>query len=435
MRIKEKKEIIEFVDQLGEIISTGPNDAAVLSMAAETAEAIGKLCKKAGKEKQALYSEVFDGIQNALNVGAEETNPDERQQIITLVLDLIQSVKTELEKEPAKKEIVFLPYKASMWDSLESVWRAAYEDRENCNTYVIPIPYADRNPDGSAKEWHCEINEFPKDVPVIDYRVVDLKELNPDEIYIHNPYDGYNFITSVDSRYYSSELVKYTDKLIYIPYFVLDDINSAPETVEHFADVPAVHNAHIVILQSEKMRERYVKALVGIYGEQTRSVWEEKIKGWGSPKLDKVKNTKREDIEIPEAWERIIKKPDGSCKKVILYNTGLSTLLKEGEKLLRKIESTFRIFYEHRGEVALWWRPHPLIPATLDSMRPELKQQYSDIVAKFKNDGWGIYDDTADLNRAIAASDAYYGDASSLTKLFQEAGKPAMIENVGILSS
>lgn len=132
-------------------------------------------------------------------------------------------------------------------------------------------------------------------------------------------------------------------------------------------------------------------------------------------------------------WERIIKMLDGSCKKVILYNTGLSTLLKEGEKLLRKIESTFRIFYEYRGEVALWCHPHPLIPATIDSMRTELKQQYSDIVAKNKNDAWDIYDDTADLHRAIMASDAYYGDASSVTRLFQELGKPVMIENVDIV--
>lgn len=433
MRIKEKKEIIEFVDQLGEIISTGPNDVAVLSMAAETAEAIGKLCKKASKEKQELYREVFDGVQNALNVGAEETNPDERQQIITLVLELMQSVKTELEKEPAKKEIVFLPYKASMWDSLESVWRAAYEDKEHCNTYVIPIPYADRNPDGSAKEWHCEINEFPKDVPVIDYRAVDIKTIHPDAIYIHNPYDGMNFVTSVSSQYYSSELVKYTDKLIYIPYFVLDDTNRTPDSIVHFADTPAVHNAHVVILQSEKMRECYIEALVGVYGEQTRSVWEEKIKGWGSPKLDKVKNTKREDIKIPEAWEKIIKKFDGSYKKVILYNTGLKAILESGERVLTKIESVFKTFYEHRDDVALWWRPHPLIMATLDSMRPELTQQYCGIVEKFKADAWGIYDDTADLNRAIAASDAYYGDASSVTRLFQEAGKPVMIENIEML--
>lgn len=54
-----------------------------------------------------------------------------------------------------RREAVFLPYKASMWDSLESVWQAANEDPE-CDAYVIPIPYYDKNPDGSFREMHYE---------------------------------------------------------------------------------------------------------------------------------------------------------------------------------------------------------------------------------------------------------------------------------------
>ena len=52
---------------------------------------------------------------------------------------------------PIRKEAVFLPYKASMWDSLESVWMAADAD-PNCDAYVIPIPYYNKNPDGSFRE-------------------------------------------------------------------------------------------------------------------------------------------------------------------------------------------------------------------------------------------------------------------------------------------
>ena len=52
-------------------------------------------------------------------------------------------------------EIVFLPYKASMWDSLESVWQAADADPD-CDAYVVPIPYYDRNSDGSLGAYHYE---------------------------------------------------------------------------------------------------------------------------------------------------------------------------------------------------------------------------------------------------------------------------------------
>ena len=66
------------------------------------------------------------------------------------------------------KEMVFLPYKASMWDSMESIWRAAEKD-EHTVAYVIPIPYYDRNPDGSLGAMHYEGSQYPAYVPVIQY--------------------------------------------------------------------------------------------------------------------------------------------------------------------------------------------------------------------------------------------------------------------------
>lgn len=104
-----------------------------------------------------------------------------------------------------KLEILFMPYKSSMWDSLESIWREASADPD-CDAYVVPIPYYDRNPDHSFGDFHYEGREFPKDVPVIHYENYDLEERRPDIIYIHNPYDGENLVTSVDPRFYSGEL-------------------------------------------------------------------------------------------------------------------------------------------------------------------------------------------------------------------------------------
>ena len=84
----------------------------------------------------------------------------------TLVL-IKDSVQNDIE---ARTEVVFLPYKASMWDSLESVWKAADED-PNCDAYVIPIPYFDKNPDGSFKEAHYEGDQYPDYVQVTGYRL------------------------------------------------------------------------------------------------------------------------------------------------------------------------------------------------------------------------------------------------------------------------
>ena len=51
----------------------------------------------------------------------------------------------------------------------------------------------------------------------------------------------------------------------------------------------------------------------------------------------------------------------------------------------------------------------------------------------YREEGWGIYDDTADLDRAIAVSDGYYGDPSSVVQLCRERGMPVMYQDVKIL--
>ena len=220
---------------------------------------------------------------------------------------------------------------------------------------------------------------------------------------------------------------------------VLGDITPEDDaTIEerkHFCTVPGVYNADKVIVQSEDMRQVYIKVLMAAsndYSEAARKYWEDKILGLGSPKFDKVANTKREDIEVPDAWMKRIQKTDGSWKKIIFYNTSIAGLLKYNEKMLEKMESVFEVLQDNQDEIVLLWRPHPLIKATVESMRPQLWIAYDKLVRKYQEEGWGIYDDTADVDRAIEISDAYYGDGSSIVQLYQQTGKPIMIQNVDV---
>ena len=353
-----------------------------------------------------------------------------------LMLKIENSVKNDIT---VRKEAVFLPYKASMWDSLESVWKAADAD-ENCDAYVIPIPYFDKNPDGSFREMHYEGDQYPDYVPITKYDEFNFERHHPDTIFIHNPYDDLNLVTSVHPYFFSDKLKKYTDQLVYIPYFVLGEIKPDEEEriegMKHFCTVPGVYNADKVIVQSEDMRRVYIKVLLDAandHSEAARKYLENKILGLGSPKFDKVADTSRENIEIPLEWLKIIQRPDGSWKKIIFYNTSVAGLLTHNDKMIAKMEYVFRTFKENQKEVALLWRPHPLIKATVESMRPQLWTAYDRLVRNYIEEGWGIYDDTADLDRAIEISDAYYGDGSSVVQLYQQTGKPIMMQDVEIV--
>lgn len=383
------------------------------------------------------YCELVYQIYQNLAGNSKENNSGKFSKMLRYkLIKVANSVKRDIS---VRTEAVFLPYKASMWDSLESVWKAADEDPD-CDAYVIPIPYYDKNPDGSFREKHYEGNQYPDYVPITYYEEYDFQSRKPDIIYIHNPYDDCNYVTSVPPFFYSDNLKKMTEKLVYIPYFVLGEIKPDEEEriegIKHFVTMPAVFTAHKVIVQSEDMARVYIKVLldyINNHSEAAKAYWRDKILGLGSPKFDRVANTKREDIRMPEEWLKLIQRPDGSWKKIIFYNTSITALLQHNDKMLEKMKHVFRIFKDNQDKVTLLWRPHPLIKATVESMCPQLCMEYEKLVRKYREEGWGIYDDTADVSRAIEISDAYYGDASSVVQMYQKTGKPIMMQNVDIV--
>ena len=371
------------------------------------------------KDRYAVYEEFYDGILLAFR---EMLKNSPQEDALHLCRELLRYVITEIEKERHfKKEVVFLPYKAAMWDSMECIWRAAARDKDHCIPYVIPIPYADRNPDMSVAAWHCERDQFPKDVPVLKWEEIDLKIMHPDIIFFHNPYDNYNLVTSVDKRYYSDYLKKDTDKLVYVPYFVFDE-DCCENDVRNFALNQGVVNADRVIVQSETIRKYYINLLVKNTNQTSRDFWEKRILGLGSSKIEKVLHSQREDFEMLSQWRKRI---DG--RKIVLYITSLTPMLVNTNKVCNKIREVFQIF-KSQNNVVLWWRPHPLMKASIHSMRPAIEEEYLQLEKEYIEEGWGIYDNTGDLHRAIAYSDAYYGDGSSVHKLYSRTRKPILIQ-------
>lgn len=447
----KKKQVLSIVDSLEKVndsVARNMEAGAQISMEVlidcqESAIAVGneiETCGADGEEAVRLLEAYCENLyQMSTTLDDVAACRKIAKKIQKQLVQIRNHVKYDLPED--KKEVVFLPYKASMWDSLESVWKAADAD-PNCDAYVIPIPYFDKNPDGSFKEEHYEGDLYPKDVPITRYDTYDLEAHRPDVIYIHNPYDECNHVTSVHPFFYSKNLRNFTDKLVYIPYFVLDEIEpddqAAIDGMKHFCFTPGTIYANRVIVQSEKMRQIYINEYIkaakemGLAGEHIdRRFLEKKFLGLGSPKLDKLLYTQKKDLEIPAEWLKIIEKSDGSWKKIIFYNTSVSALLHHDQKMLRKMESVFEIFKKNQDEVVLLWRPHPLIQATIESMRPQLWEGYQEIRSRYIEEGWGIYDDSADMDRAVILSDAYYGDgSSSVMVLYKKTEKPLMMQSV-----
>lgn len=215
---------------------------------------------------------VYNGLDDAGSIG------DNVLQRLDGIMERIQEHMKD--HKGLRREIVFLPWKASMWHKLEPYWNAAV-DSPDCDVYVIPVPYYYRKLDGSFYTMCYEGKDLPEHVQITDYNDYDWESHNPDVVFIQNPYDGYNLTTSVHPFFYSEHLRQYTEQLIYIPWFTLDETEpdepKAMYNMKYHAAMPGVVHADRTIVQSELIRKVYIDFLSCYTGEETRSIWEEKI--------------------------------------------------------------------------------------------------------------------------------------------------------------
>lgn len=255
---------------------------------------------------------------------------------------------------------------------------------------------------------HYEGHEYPKDIEITDWQTYSFEERKPDVIYIHNPYDEANLVTTVHPRFYSANLKKYTDTLVYIPYYVTSGGMSDGQSL-----CPAYIYADYIVIQSPGLRAYFDERIP-----------DEKFLALGSPKFDRVIRKCQNPPEPPAEWKQKMDR-----KKVYFYNTSITGMLYNTRNFLKKMKYVFSCF-EGREDACLLWRPHPLLESTFDSMRPEQKQEYLSLKNDFISRGLGIYDTTSDIEDTIALCDAYIGDAgSSVTSLFGIVGKPLFILN------
>lgn len=319
--------------------------------------------------------------------------------------DYISRVKEELEAVEIGYQVAFFPYKAAMWDSLESIWKAFAAD-DRCESVVVPIPYYEFLAQEQRWESHYELHEFPEYVPVRDIAKYSLDDEHPDLAFVHNPYDEFNYVTRIDERFFSKNLKNHAGRLIYVPYYITTGFISKEHTY-----LPVYLNMDYMIAQSEHFKS-------GCEGLP----FYDRILPLGSPKADRVIHMCRDGVEAPADWQEKL-----NGKKAVMLNTGIGCFLNYGALFFQKLRQVFE-FFKNREDVVLIWRPHPLLESTVKSMKPHLESAYREVMDDFFSNDIGIFDDTPDITRTVALTDAYIGESgSSVVNLYQVAGKPIFI--------
>lgn len=332
------------------------------------------------------------------------------------IIDSITDLKVHIEEFKnifndtinSKLEMVFMPYKASMWDSFDSIYKEAKNDDE-CICYVVPIPYYEKDESGKFIRKCYEGENFPKHVEVTHYEAYDFEARKSDIIYIHNPYDNVNRITEIDNRYFSDKLLNYTDALIYVPYYI---DGSYENTYEHkaYSICPAPINADRIITQSERHRELFV----------ANGFNPDKVLNIGSPKFDAALLYCNDEVNIPKEWSDL-------CygKKVFLLNTTIDDVLRN-RNWINDVRNIMNCFMNSNNSVLIW-RTHPLIDITLKTMIPNDLELYLDLVNEVMGQSNIIKDNDTDIYKCIKLSDALIGGYSSVTFQYIITGKPVLL--------
>ena len=414
MRAKDKQKILKTVDKLVEYNETlkkfnGSSkylfdkilrECNKLADEIDISDSSSEQCEALGEYKKLINS------------------PEHDADLIKKELDVFFQ---QIQEENETYRVLFLPYKYSMWDSFASIFEAAKED-ENCEVYVMPIPYYDKDQEGNLTEMHDESESYPDDVGIISWRGNQVDEIDPDVIFIHNPYDGNNLVTSIHPDYYTNKLVRNDRVVIYVPYYVsyTDDegISVFMGGAEYYTDY--------VIVQSEWYKEKFEFEMLkhNILNDGNKFIV------LGNPKYDKIRSLNKYEYPLRDDWKEKLLDASGNKKFTVLLDTTFEVLTKGRGKTLKKVEEVIG-FFEKQKDFALIWRPHPLIKPTLRNMCPELIPTYVKLVDRCKNLDNCIFDDTNDMHTAMAWSDAFMGKYGSMIELYRVAKKPTIMLEVG----
>lgn len=414
MRAKDKQKILKTVDKLREYNET------LKKFSSSSKYLFDKILRECNKlvdeidisDCSSEQHEVLEEYKKLIN------SPEYNADLIKKALDVFFQ---QIQKEKETYRLLFLPYKYSMWDSFESIFEAAKED-ENCEVYVMPIPYYDKDQEGNLTEMHDESESYPDDVGIISWRGNQVDEIDPDVIFIHNPYDGNNLVTSIHPDYYTNKLVRNDRVVIYVPYYVsyTDDegISVFMGGAEYYTDY--------VIVQSEWYKEKFEFEMLkhNILNDGNKFIV------LGNPKYDKIRSLNKYEYPLRDDWKEKLLDASGNKKFTVLLDTTFEVLTKGRGKTLKKVEEVIG-FFEKQKDFALIWRPHPLIKPTLRNMCPELIPTYVKLVDRCKNLDNCIFDDTNDMHTAMAWSDAFMGKYGSMIELYRVAKKPTIMLEVG----
>ena len=324
-----------------------------------------------------------------------------------------------------RKEILFLTIGSAEWKSFDEEYRRLAKSGEY-DIFVVPLPVLFKDIYGRIEVTDDELansinyDEYPEEILLDLWQDYDVKLHRPSVIYIQSPYDEENPCLTIPPVFYAKNLRKYTDKLIYMSPFTVsefgaDDYNDV-YNMKHYVTAPGVIYSDVVYVQSDNMKHMYVDKLTSFAGEDTRGLWNERIKVC-------IKNDRdKEDIENDS-------KTVNKDRKKIMYCIGLNEVAEYGDRICELVRKRMEIFKDNKESIDVDIVLYPGDKDIWNEFDEKHSSEIMELITGYAKEDWcEIADiDHGKYDQQVLKYDAYYGSASPLVPVFSQSKKPVMI--------
>lgn len=386
------------------------------------------------KEKQRYY----DASISAFNEYGELINCIDSHSISEEIIDKIEMLFTELKENieinSERKEVLFLPVKVDWWQTMEPEWRIAVSDERN-DVYVMPLLYLEKDFVRDNGEEKNDGNLLPEYVKCTSIEEYDIAKRHPDTVYIQDPYDGYNTMLAVPDYFYSNNLLSFTDELIYVPCYAVDNPESEDDKITSvlriIVEQPAVYFADRIIVRDEKIKQVYIDILLSITGSDSMDYWNEKIIVSNSDYSDGMCEY---DKGVSERRSQLFKKYNKEYdpgKSILLTQINAAFILQCREKAVDKIESSLSLIKQYNESVLYIISFHESmdqLPQLVDDSK--LIRRLDILKKSLENDDVIVFDQNRMVEEYLDVIDAYYGNEGECAHRIRMNSKPVMIMTI-----
>lgn len=383
--------------EIDDLLNTGPFNDSVLAVLADCQQAavdFGSYIEQSMEADRESVKVVVDSLEAYCEALYGLYNNPYDKTCFDILIKSFNVVEEEVKNQIIYKSIiVFVVDDVTRFGEVEQLYNSLVSNRDN-KVYKTFTPTYFKDIYGNIMKEGAISKE--------GWDQIDLAALTPDIIYFQNPYDDQNPCLTLQNECYASNMIKHTKQLIYlapkVDEFDSEAINDV-YNMKHYVTAPGVILADEIYVQSDNMKDMYVKKLTEFAGTDTESIWSAKI------------------VARPEVFadtdNHFINE-----KKKILFCFGENELFEHNHDFLNKaIDERLELFRKNNGSLDVTVCIYP------NEIEKEQKDRFF---------GFDLVDFNEIHPKDISEYDAYYGSPSPLVLGFVRSGKPVMIANYEI---